>query len=1153
MTQLVIDVIGPLRVSLAGAQVGFESAKVRALLAYLAVEAVQPHSRAALLGLFWPDYPEDSARHSLRQALFNLRSQLGDLTASTPYLLITRDTVQFNPRSDYTLDLAEFNKNYLLCKDSLGKAVPEVGIDAVDHCPEGLEEMVKLYRGEFLQDFFLADCDKFEDWALLQRENLHQRMLDALSYLADFYELHNDLQAARQFAARQLELDPWREEAYRQLMRLLALEGQRSAALAQYEICKRVLADELDVEPSAETRELYEQIRSGTLARPDTLQPQPAAPAQPPPAPLHNLPLQLTPFVGREAELARLSELIANPDCRCITLVGQGGIGKTRLALQAAGEHAADFAHGVAFVPLASVGSVEGVIPAITGAIQFSLYGPSAPKVQLLNYLHEKQLLLILDNLEHLLVSEVHQAYMAELLVELLQHAPGVKLLLTSREALELQGEWIFEVQGLAFPEAEQTQAFDEFDAVALFVGRARRVSPGFALNEHNRDQVAHICRLVGGMPLAIELAATWMRLLTPAEIVSEIENSLDFLSTSGRDLPERHRSMRAVFDHSWNMLSPAEQAVLCKLSPFRGGFTRQAAERVAGASLSNLSTLVNRTLLRRTSAGRYDLHDLVRQYSTAKLAADPQVQVAAQAAHYDYYYNLALSAEPGLKDGEQLLWLGRLEQDHDNLRAALEWALKVAESGSQSDAEGGGSAVRAMQLAGALRLFWRMRGYFQEGRHWTMKALAYAAASPDSQAADSLAANASALLGLGLLTNSLGEVGMASPILEESASIFQQLGDQRGLAEAYLVLGLTLRWQGAVTQSHARLQEALSIYNHIGDSWGEAQALFRLGSSLSDYSGDMSGRLMLERSAAILEALGEKYLYTMVLTALGIIDKGLGNYASALGLFERSLEISRHLHHPWGEADALTNLGGIYHIQGDYAAAQAYFEDGLRVYREHGHSMWEADVLCALAENYLAQADCAAARLQLQAISDLLDASANAWLQVIAGYFRGMLAYYEGDHEQAALCLAETVMLAREGGFKPDLARALVALGRVRLALGDTQRADELVRQGLGLFQELGQQLGIASALEALASISAARQEAEPSTWLLAAAHGLRQGIGAPLPPADRPTYEAAIEASRQRLGEPAFSALWSRASAASPQELIAQVLEGDKSVLPE
>ena len=1119
MPHLSIEVLGSLQVSLADTPItGLESVKVCALLAYLAVEADRPHRREQLVGLLWPECPEQIARHNLRQALFNLRRVTGDHTAKPPFLLISRDTIQFNSASDFSLDLAQFNSYFYTCEEHLSRCKEDCSIRAAR-----LEEMVKLYRGEFLKQLFLEDGAEFEEWTLALRENLHQRVLEAHDYLANYYELHRDFQAARRHAAHQLELDPWREEAQRQMMRALALDGQRSAALAQYETCKRILAKELDVEPSAETRELYEQIRLGTLQlRTDQLPPVA-------PAPTHNLPVQLTPFIGREADLEQLGKLMTDPECRCISLVGPGGIGKTRLAVQAAADHLSEFAHGAAFVPLAPVGTSAGVIPAIANAINFAFYGPGDPKVSLLNHLREKQMLLILDNVEHLLIEDHRQENIAQLLIEILQNAPAIKLLVTSREALDLQGEWLFEVRGMAFPGTAQTEGFDEFDAVALFAQRARRAAPKFSLAEENRADVAQICRLVEGMPLAIELAATWMRLLSPAEIVVEIKDSVDFLSTTVRDLPERHRSMRVVFDHSWEMLSPDEQRALGQLSVFRGGFDRKAAEQVSGASLSILSTLVNRTLLRRSAAGRYDLHELVRQYSAAQLATDPLAKTAVQERHYAFQLALAEAAEQELKGRNQLEWLGRLEQDHDNLRAALEWAL-------EQDVLTTGDQELSLKLSAALRWFWRMRGHFHEGCNWLTEALRL---FPEKRSA----ARASALMGMGLLLNALGDLGATRGPTEESVAIFQELGAQDGLAEVYIIDGLTLLWQGEATQGRARTRLALEIYRKLGDRWGEAHALYRLGSYLADFNGDPAGQAMLEECTTILENLGEKYLYTSVLISLGIIYLSHGDYAAARPIFERGLAATREIRHPWGIADALSNLGCLFRIQGDYASAQSHFEKALQVYQEHGRNVWETDVNCALAENAIVQGDFSSAHLYLQSAAELVESSENKWLQVLVRYFQGLLAFHEGDAGQAVDLLGETTTLAREGQFKPDLARSLLTLGRVRLSQGELGLADGLLREGLGLFRKIGHKLGIAITLEALASVSLAQDDPASAVELLSTGSSLRQALGAPLPPVDRAGYDLAVAAIRAQLGEAVFAELWDRAAARPFIEVVEEI----------
>ena len=1120
MARLSLIVLGSLQVLIDDTPVTrFESDKVCALLAYLAVEADRPHRREALAGLLWPDYPEQTARHNLRQALFNLRLALGDHSARPPYLLISRDTIQFNCASDFSLDLAQFNAIFFNCEENRSRCIEDCSIRAAH-----LEEIVKLYHGEFLQHFFLEDSAEFEEWALVQRESLHRCVLDAYRYLANYYELHQDFQAMRRHAIRQLELDPWQEEVHCQLMRALALDGQRSAALAQYETCRRVLAEELGVEPSLTTRELYEQIRAGKLkAKEERL-------ASIPSAPIYNLPVYLSSFLGREQELINLDGLITNPQCRCLSLVGPGGIGKTRLALEAAQRHRGEFSHGVAFIPLASVDAVEAVIPAVASAIHFFFYGQNDPKVQLLNYLRDKQMLLILDNLEQLLIEKRLEANLAMLVLEILQCAPGVKLLITSREALNLQEEWVFEVGGLVFPETEQMEELGDYAAVALFIQRARRCSPDFTFHEADLAGTAHICRLVEGMPLAIELAATWLRTLSPTEIAQEIEDDLGVLSTSLRDLPERHRSMRVVFDRSWQRLLAKDQQALSQLSVFRDGFSRQAAVQVAGASLSILSTLVNRTLIRRAAAGRYQLHMLVRQYSAMHLAADPEAHAAAQKRHYDCFLALAEAPDQGQGGGGRVEWIAQMEQEQDNLRAALKWALEHDRTAPDGD-------ELALRLSGALRRFWAMCGYFHEGRRWLTKSLQQ---HPEGRTP----ARANALLGKGLLEYSLGDLDAARRALEEGAAICRELGDQRGLGEALTAIGLTLAWQGEASLSQVRLEEVLALTREAGDDWRETRAFKWLESYLANFDGDPASRAMLTESAAILGS-EEKFVLIGILVALGIADRELGDYATARAHLEYGLAMAREIESPLAIANTLPSLGCLHRILGEYSVAQSYLEEALQMHQEYGCTMWETEVLCDLAENALSQGDLATTRFHLQAASQRLSGSENKWLQTRLCSFRGLLAYHEGDFVAAIRVLEEAIALARDGQFRPVLAQSLVVLVRAERTLGQASLASELLLEGLDLFRALGHKLGIAAALEELGAVRAAQSDNLQAAALFSTAHALRTTLGAPLPPVDRAAHEPVVAACRTQLGETAFAEAWAHAAVRPFPEVVEEVLK--------
>jgi predicted ATPase/DNA-binding SARP family transcriptional activator len=639
MTCLTITLLGSFRVTSAGKPVsGFESNKVRALLAYLAVEADQPHRREVLAGLLWPDFPEPSARANLRNALANLRQVIGDRQASPPFLHITRQTIQFNCASDHQLDVA-------ILTTLLAGALDQPTI-------EQLEEAVAMYQGPFLTGFSIPDSSPFEEWVLLNREALSRQMLDALHQLADHYEQQGVYEQALSYAWRQVELEPWQEEAHRQVMYLLALSDRRSEALAQYEVCRRVLAKELDIEPTAETVALYEQIRAGALGGV-------GGKSRGAPSPRHNLPVQLTPFVGRKAELADLTRILAAPELRLVTIVGPGGIGKTRLALEAAAAQRQHYKHGVYLISLAPLQSADSLAPTIAEALHFSFYENTPPEQQLLEYLRHKNILLIMDNFEHLLDG-------VGLVTEILKVAPNLKILATSRTRLRVLGEQLFPLAGLTYPTggaSERTACTDDesqYGAVKLFLQSARRVRPDFVLTNDNLPDVIRICGLLWGMPLGILLASAWIEILTPGEIAAEIEHSFDFLQADLHDIPERQRGLRAVFSHSWQLLSQQEQAIFQQLSIFRGGFSREAAQAVTGASLPDLLAFVNKSLLHHTPAGRYEVHELLRQFAAEKLARSPAVAEEVRGRHSAFYAAFLHQREANLKGARQPGGIGR-------------------------------------------------------------------------------------------------------------------------------------------------------------------------------------------------------------------------------------------------------------------------------------------------------------------------------------------------------------------------------------------------------------------------------------------------------------------------------------------------------------
>ena len=427
MARLSIHLLGPFYVTLDGEPVvSFESNKVRALLACLAVEADRPHMREALAGLLWPNQPERSACHALSQALCNLRQVLHDDTADPPFLEITRGTVQFNPTSDYWLDVAVFNAHLAACPHGspLHARYPEP-------CIERLEEAAELYQGEFLNGFFVDNSVPFAEWATLLRERLHRRAIEMLTRLAAYYERIPDYKRACDCVRRQIEMEPWCEEAHQQLMWLLAHTGQRSAALHQYELCCHILAEELNVAPSGSTQRLHARIASATEIG------------------AHNLPPSLTPLVGREAELHEIARHLADPGCHLLSIVGPGGVGKTRLAIQAAYETRFSYLHGVCFVPLAAVHSSSFLVAALANGLHLQLQSEEEPGTQVTEVLRSRETLVVLDPFEHLIEEG------AAFLSGLLRTAPEVKLLVTSRQRLNLYGETVMAV-GATTPQPPQ-------------------------------------------------------------------------------------------------------------------------------------------------------------------------------------------------------------------------------------------------------------------------------------------------------------------------------------------------------------------------------------------------------------------------------------------------------------------------------------------------------------------------------------------------------------------------------------------------------------------------------------------------------------------------------------------------------------------------
>jgi DNA-binding SARP family transcriptional activator/predicted ATPase len=977
MPRLSISLLGSFQVTLDDRPVtDFVTDKTRALLAYLAVERDRPHRRESLAGLLWPDQPEQDARRNFRQALFNLRQALSDDEAQ-PLLCIDRNDVRLNPDAAWHVDVDAFVRLIEGCDHHHHRRVA-----SCRSCVLRLEQLLKLYRGEFLAGFSLDDSTLFEEWLLLKREWLHGRAVEALTTLADYHERRGEYDQARRYAQQQVHFEPWREEAYRQLMRLLALDGQRSAALAQYQTCTRALQTELGVEPSAETIKLADQIQHGSL-------PQPIVPS---------LSMAPTPLIGREIDRAELADRLATPEGRLITLVGPGGIGKSRLALHIARDQLGLFADGVHWAALGSISTTDLIVPTIASAVGLTLYGKEPPQTQLFNYLREKHLLLVLDNVEHL-------PAVAGLAAELLHRAAHLSLLITSRERLNLQEEWMYEVEGLSYPRALSAEAAP-YDAPLLFTQCAQRVSRKFTLTAADQVALVKICQLVEGMPLALEMAAAWTTTRSCEEIAQAIAASLDLLATTLRNVPERQRSVRATFEHSWAQLTDRERQTFARLAVFRGSFSAAAFAQVTAATVSDLNALVMRSLLRYLPGDRYQLHELLRQFAAEKLAVQPAEVDFVSAQHATYYAAFLAAREIDLKSAAQDAALRAIDEEIANVRRAWEWAI-----GAVGTNEAALNVLRRSQEA--LLVFFWLRSWFHEG------AALFARAAPVVERST----DANDLLVGQLLARQARCMEFTAPAVEATAlyqrslTIFQVQQAARDSALPLYGLGYMEHLQGHFAVARQNYEASLTLYRTAGDRWGMANVLSNLCLALRRQGAFEDARRCGLESLQLRRAIGDRRGIASSQNNLALVYNALGEHAAAATALQESIEICRAIGHTIGEANALTSLCQVAYFTGERDTAIRHQREALRLFQQVG-DLWGV----AVAHNNLGQ-------LSLE--NDELTAA---------------MAHFQ-----------HSVILYRQLGIQTGLANALSNVGQVQFLRGEWAAAAQSWHEALHLTVQLG------------------------------------------------------------------------------------------------
>ena len=960
MPTLRIMLFGPPQVVVDDVLIHVPLDKALALLAYLAVTQIA-HRRDHLATLFWPDASQPQARAYLRNALYTLLKCCGD-----GWIQSDRNSIGLAPDASIDVDVC----NFLAQIAATTKTEP--GSAAV----EALTHAVALARGDFLAGFSLPDAPEFDEWQRFQRQSLLLKVEEALSALIAYHQQQFTYDEAIAYAQRWIALDDLNEKAHRALMHLYALSGQDSAALHQYGQLVRLLDDELGIPPSDKTAALYRQI-SERLSTPPTLpmveyarfssaaadtvvggDDKGGADVRPIP---NNLPQQLTSCVGREQELAQLDQLLADESVHLITLVGPGGIGKTRLAVAYAERQLQNqrFQHGVYFVALDSISDPDRLAATIAAAIDYKLQSSGASsrtiEQQVVDYVRQKQMLLVLDNMEHLL-------HGLQLIIDIVRSAPGVRLLVTSREWLRLTADQVFAIQGLDYgdtPAREPSSATVAFAAaLRLFEDRARRRLPSFSLQDENLAHVVEICRLVEGMPLAIELAAAWVDLLSPAEIAQEIRRSLNFLETEMRDLPRRHHSIRAVCDGTWQRLNDSEQAVFATLSVFHGGFTRQAAQEVAGATLPQLDKLVGKSMIRSVRQDsqrvRYEIHSLLRQYGAMMLAESSVVVRSARALHCAYFVDFLETRLPIINGLEQGKAASDIAEEIHNIHAAWHWAI---------DNDNVDAIHRA---ATTLFLFCQVRSHFLDGAEMLAAAAASLRRKKPSSLRDSTLAQV--LNHEGWLRIRLGDFERAATALELSRLLYAQphmpppppyMGTDPGPP-----LAIIAKIRGNYHEALALGTEALRAASSRGDAYNQSYAHYALTSAYAA-SGDYVAATQHARQACDLaEAVGNRFFLAILLDEWGRVARAVEDYAQAGQHFSASYEISRTVDNREGMAVALNHLGEIAVLQHNIDEAKRFYQEAHELYRGIGDRVGTATSQRGMAQVAHAQRDEDVARM---------------------------------------------------------------------------------------------------------------------------------------------------------------------------------------------
>jgi predicted ATPase/DNA-binding SARP family transcriptional activator len=1027
-----VMLLGGFRVTLGGFAIPDERwrlRKGRALVKLLALAPGHQMHREQLCDHLWPEMGPADAANNLHHTLHLVRRVLvapgGSGVSALPYARFQGALLTLAPPGALWVDVNAF------------EAASEAARTSRD--PLAYRAALDLYAGDLLPE------DRYEDWAAPRRDALRQRYLALLGELAELYVARGEPDPAGATLERLLAADPAHEAAHRGLMRLYARAGDRQRALRQYDRLREALERELGMEPDPESRRLREEIRDGRLAPAPVAASAPTAAPPERAVPSNTLPTPLTSFIGRERELAELARLLRTT--RLLMLAGPGGCGKTRLALAIARDLQAAYPDGVWFVELASLGD-PGLVPQAVAAALGVPEQADRPLIEtLVAYLRDRRALLVLDNCEHLIVA---CAYLAE---ALLQGSPELRLLATSREPLHIGGELVWRVPSLTLPDPRELPALDALagcEAIRLFVERARAIRTTFALTERNAEAVARLCHRLDGMPLALELAAARVGVLSIEQIVARLDDCIALLTGGSRTSLTRQQTLRAALDWSHALLDERERALLRRLAVFAGGFSLEAAEAVAACGdvapadvFDLLAQLVDKSLvvadpLADAGEARYHLLEPVRQYARSQLQAAGEL-VATQRRHWDWCLALAREADAEWRGPTHQRWLARMELEHDNVRAALGWCVRE-------------DAAAGLQLAGVTWQFWLLRGYLLEGARWLEDVLA---AAPESAPF-----YGEALLWICALHGRQGGSAVQGMVFaERSLAAFRAQGDGVGSALAAYAVAMMAYLLSDFDRMHDFLAQSLALAQKADYLPGVASIIYAQG-FLAWHRGEYAqARALLDTSLARYRSIASDSGLSFPLLSPTFWSVG-GNGTEALARLvvgEETLLLWRQVPVPVAIGYLLAAQGTYARFEGDFPRAHACLEEALAVLEARGDRSGTAQVLGQL----------------------------------------GALARLEGRYEQAEAYLRTSLVQRREVGERRGIAMALNNLVLVAAAACAFDKAHTLLEEGRALLAEMADRPGLHGVYCSMGYVAACEGNFREARALYDAAIVLHQQIG--------------------------------------------------------